>query len=123
MRNSLLLFMVLLYSTIAFGQEMTSSQQPNKKYTYCELVEKSYYFNSNVELIFSKGDEINNTDPRYKYENGKRIVFKTLLDGMNYMSSLGRELVETYVEHLNLEDNYTKHNRTIHWILRKEIKE
>lgn len=94
MRKGILILACLIWSLVAFSQE--------KYYIHCQLyTETSFSYaeaNMKMDVKVFAGEE-NTLIPEFnhlKNEKGKFRSFKSMVDGLNYMSLHGWELVHTY---------------------------
>ncbi|MCL1937228.1 MAG: hypothetical protein FWF52_02395 [Candidatus Azobacteroides sp.] len=87
-----------------------------KCYVYCELVGTSKLFSSkvNVQADFGQQTSFWKGVDYLKDENGKKIVFNSMVDAMNFMGTQGWEFVQAYVITSGQQNVY-------HWLLKKEI--
>lgn len=108
----LLLLLVICLSTTLI------SAQDNTKFDYCEIVGTSKLLSNKVtvEIDFGQATKFFD-DNRYKDENGKVIIFNSMIDAMNYMGKQGWEFVQAYAV------TYTNNNNVYHYVLKKKITE
>lgn len=86
-----------------------------QEYIYCELVgiAKLASTKVNVSVDFGQATKIW-SDNRLVGEDGKPIVFNSMVDAMNWMGSQGWEFAQAYVVTMGGQNVY-------HWLLKKDI--
>jgi hypothetical protein len=71
--------------------------QTTGKFVYCEVICYEQTFNSEVAIEVDFGQKTKAFQSKWlKDASGQTIVFKSRIDALNYMGSLGWELVEVY---------------------------
>ena len=115
--KKLLILMVgmLLCAVAAYAQET----QPYK--VYCEIVSSSRILSDkvNVDLDFGQASSFVSDDRRLYDENGKAIIFNSMLDAANYMARRGWELEEAFpVISISSGDSGSP---SYHWIMSKLV--
>ena len=122
MKKLLLILVLTCISTLGFCQENQQSQQiskiDQKKFVYCELLGREKLLSTKITVDIDFGQSVSfwNQDRRYKDENGKPVVFNSMVDAMNFMGSLGWEFVQAYVVTVGQQNVY-------HWLLKMEKKD
>lgn len=115
MKKLFVLAVGLLLCAVAFAQE-------NKPYkVYCEIVSHARVLSNkvDVELDFGQASGFWTGDRRLYDENGKNIVFNSMLDAANYMARRGWELEEAFpVISINSGDSG---NTSYHWVMSKLV--
>jgi len=93
------------------------SAQTNKKYTYCEIIGRSFSNTkiSNISIDFGLEDGELPPVEFPKNEKGKEIKFKSMIQALNFMGERGWVLIETY----SLVDMMG--DMKYHWVLKKDI--
>ncbi|HZK08556.1 MAG TPA: hypothetical protein VFC92_10185 [Bacteroidales bacterium] len=105
-KMSLIVLMVLLGS-IAFSQN-------EPKFIYAEIVGTAKFMSTKVTIEVSFGQQMKTfADNRLKDPaTGKAIVFKSMIDALNYMGKLGWEFAQAFV--------ITESNQNVyHFLLKK----
>ncbi len=101
MKTAIKLFAVLsaiVMSVSAFAQTEEAEAQPYK--VYCQISGSPIIFSEsmNVDIDFGQYAGWWSTDRRLADENGKPIIFNSMLDAANYMARRGWDLEEACVE-------------------------
>ena len=88
---------------------------------YCEITATSRAFSDKrtVEIDFGQASSFWTGDRRLADENGKAIVFNSMLDAANYMARRGWDLEEAYIE--TKVSNGSSINPVTHWIMSKMV--
>lgn len=113
MKKWIFILACLIWSTASFSQE--------KYYVYCQLytdISSSFAeANTKTDVKIFTGEEstLSKEFDYLKNEKGKPKSFKSMVDGLNYMSLHGWELVQTYT---SSEDK----SANSYSLLRKEVK-
>ena len=88
---------------------------------YCQLVQgrTNRLLSTKCTVRIDFGQETANhfSDNRLVDENGKPIVFNSMIDALNYMSKLGWDFVQAYVTTKDSSDSRT------YWLLSKTVDE
>ena len=88
---------------------------------YCQIVQGRTYrlLSTKCTVRIDFGQETANhfSDNRLVDENGKPIVFNSMIDALNYMSKLGWDFVQAYVTTMDSSDSRT------YWLLSKTVDE
>ena len=89
MKKVFILVVGILLCATTFAQ---TKQEPYK--VYCEITGQTHLLSSkvDVELDFGQAYSFWSSDRRLYDENGKKIVFNSMLDAANYMARRGWEL-------------------------------
>ncbi len=114
MKRLTTLLIAILSMTLAFAQTNGS------RTVYAELLGYQKGLMSNkITVTIDMGQEVSfwkNTDAKLVDENGKDIVFNSMVDAMNYMGQRGWTFVQAYV--------VTEGNQNVyHWLLSKVVDE
>ena len=107
--KKILLFAFLFVSVFANAQNVKNDGKPYAY--YCQLVgSRNFGGKLRVEILWdNKGDA-----HHLRTEKGEKIEFKSMVDGMNYMSKRGWDYVEIVV--------YSEGTRNVvHYIFRKYV--
>ncbi|RWX00515.1 hypothetical protein [Flavobacterium cerinum] len=65
---------------------------------YCLLMATSKFLSPDVDLEIDYGQDATYfEDKKIRDRNGKKILFNSVIDALNYMSSIGWEFVNAYV--------------------------
>lgn len=86
---------------------------------YCDITRSSQ--GKDVCLSVDFGQEGGNVDDRLVDENGELLLFASIVDGLNYMSSLGWNLEEVYV--IPSGGNGSSVDGRTHWVMSKIVGE
>lgn len=87
-------------------------------YDYCQILGKSKFLSKKVNIIIDYGQEL---DWLHQYEfiidnsTGKKAVFNSMVDALNFMSKLGWEFVNAYVITVGGQNVY-------HYLLKRQKK-
>lgn len=108
-----LLLMSLLFITATAQNEQ--QQDTLDKFMYCQIVGTSKFMSSKVTIEIDFGQARGLwSDNRLRGEDGKPIVFNSMIDAMNWMGNDGWEFMQAYVLTVGQQNVY-------HWILKKNI--
>jgi len=116
MKKLLLITVTLLISLPFYGQD-TIQPKSRDSYLYAELLGIAKLFSDKVNVSIDFGQ--NTTffeDTRLRDENGKVIIFNSMVDAMNWMGSQGWEFVQAYVVTTGQQNVY-------HWLLKLNTKQ
>lgn len=106
---------LFLLFVAAFIFHVANAQQK----VYCELLGQGRLFSSKVTVTVDFGqDQWQNN--KLVDENGKKIVFNSMIDAMNFMGKLGWEFEQAYV--VTAGSGASAQN-VYHWLLSKYITE
>ena len=86
---------------------------------YCDITRSS--LGKDVCLNADFGQEGGNVDNRLVDENDELLLFASIVDGLNYMSSLGWNLEEVYV--IPSGGNGSSVDGRTHWVMSKIVGE
>lgn len=102
-----LLFLAIVVCGTAFAQQAQSK-------VYCEIVGTSKMFSKKltIEVDFGQESTLFSRETLVD-ENGKPIVFNSMVDAMNYMGTLGWEFEQAYV--VTVESGSSATN-VYHWL-------
>ncbi|MCL2329406.1 MAG: hypothetical protein FWC39_12955 [Bacteroidetes bacterium] len=102
---------VLVIFAAIFIYSMAQSQE----FVYCQLVGQGKLFSNKVTVEFDYGQQAGFfADRRLMDENGKPIVFNSMVDAMNFMGADGWEFVQAYAV-------TTGNVNVYHWLLKKRV--
>lgn len=108
MKRLVLVTLLTLFSLMNYAQEPV-------KFDYCEIVGTGRFLSNKVTVEIDFGQETKFfSDNRYKDQNGKNVVFNSMVDAMNFMGKQGWEFVQAYVVSVN--DN----SAVYHYVLKKK---
>ena len=82
---------------------------------YIQIVGTSRLFSTkvNIEIDFGQRNKVFNTkDTRIVDENGKNVIFNSMIDALNFMSKNGYEFVQAYAFAVDNQNVY-------HYLMRK----
>ena len=116
MKKVFILVVGILLCTTTFAQ---TKQEPYK--VYCEIIGQTHTLSSrvDVELDFGQSYSFWSSDRRLFDENGKKIVFNSMLDAANYMARRGWELEVAFpVVSISSGDSGSPE---YHWIMSKMV--
>ena len=96
MRTFILTTTMLMFCLLLKGQEIKSD---SIKFTYCELVGTGRFLSNKVTVQIDFGQVTKFfSDNRYKDPaSGKRVIFNSMIDALNFMGKDGWELVQAYI--------------------------
>ena len=114
MKKLLFIASIILMCDGLFAQDKVDSL----KYAYCELIgaEKLMSTKITVSIDFGQATTIF-SDKRYKDENGKPIVFNSMVDALNFMGDNGWEFVQAYIVTMGTGGSA---QNVYHWLLKKQ---
>ena len=119
-----LLTTLLLLAGLGLGISAFAQEAGHPYKVYCEIVSSSrgiFSDKTSVELDFGQYASWWSTDRKLVDEDGKTIVFNSVLDAVNYMARRGWTFEQMYVvQSITKGDSDTP---AYHWILSKEITE
>ena len=116
MKKVFILLVGILLSVTAFAQTKQESYK-----VYCEIIGETHMLSSkvDVELDFGQAYSFWSSDRRLYDENGKKIVFNSMLDAANYMARRGWELEQAFpVVSISSGDSGSPE---YHWIMSKMV--
>lgn len=109
-------------NTINVNADEVNNGKPFK--VYCEIISttsSSLFSNkTRVEIDFGQVARYFSNDRRMVDENGRDIVFNSMLDAMNYMAERGWVFEQAYILQ-NISEG-TSSTAYQHWILSKEVR-
>ena len=107
-----LLFLAIVVCGTAFARQAQSK-------VYCEIIGTSKMFSKKLTIEVDFGQESTLfSRETLVYENGKPIVFNSMVDAMNYMGTLGWEFEQAYV--VTVESGSSATN-VYHWLLSRYV--
>jgi hypothetical protein len=106
MKKIIISICAVLVGIICYGQEKV----------YCELVGTQKLLTGKVSVSVDFGQQSYFKDNRLVDENGEVMTFNSMVDAMNYMSTLGWEFEQAYV--VTMGGGNTSSN-VYHWLLSK----
>ena len=109
---------VLLISSIATtASSQESVPAEGKRRVYCELLGTTNLTRTKVNIQVDFGQKVTwMHDSQLVDSNGKKIVFNSMVDGMNYMGKFGWKFAQAYAITIGQSNVY-------HWLLYKDIVE
>lgn len=116
MKKVIILVVGILLSVTTFAQTKQESYK-----VYCEIIGETHMLSSkvDVELDFGQAYSFWSNDRRLYDENGKKIVFNSMLDAANYMARRGWELEQAFpVVSISSGDSGSPE---YHWIMSKMV--
>ena len=119
MKKVSLIVMAVLLMAVAGSKAF--AQEPVAYKVYCEItaVNRAFSEKKTVEVDFGQASSFWSNDRRLADENGKAIIFNSMLDAANYMARRGWDLEEAYIE--NKVSNGTSMNPVFHWVMSKMV--
>lgn len=120
MKKLLLLVSFLILGLSAFAQDYTPAINdtpvpPKDSYIYCQIVGVSKLMSNKLVIMIDFGQEAKFfSDQRLRDENGKPIVFNSMVDAMNWMGNDGWEFVQAYVVTAGQQNVYN-------WLLKLDL--
>ena len=121
MKKVFILVVGILLCATSFAQENESVKQTQPYKVYCEIIGQTHALSSkvDVELDFGQAYKFWSGDRRLYDENGKKIVFNSMLDAANYMARRGWELEEAFpiVDIANGSSGSPEY----HWVMSKLV--
>lgn len=110
-----LLLMSLLFITATAQNEKPQQEDKPEQFMYCQIVGTSKLMSNKVTIEIDFGQAKGFwSDNRLRGEDGKTIVFNSMVDAMNWMGNDGWEFVQAYVVTVGQQNVY-------HWLLKKNI--
>lgn len=106
MKKILISICAILVGLVCYGQEKV----------YCEIVGTMKILSGKVSVSVDFGQQSYYRDNRLVDENGDVMTFNSMVDAMNYMSTLGWEFEQAYV--VTMGAGNTASN-VYHWLLSK----
>ena len=111
------LFVLPLIFLALFSEAQTVNDIPLKdiKTEYIQIVGTSKLLSTKltIEIDFGQANKIfDGNDTQLKDNDGKRIVFNSMIDALNFMSSNGYEFVQAYAITVSNQNIY-------HYLMRK----
>ena len=118
--TTILLFAGLGFGWSAFAQDASEAGKPYK--VYCEIVSSSrgiFSDKTSVDLDFGQYASWWSADRKLVDENGKTIIFNSVLDAVNYMARRGWTFEQMYiVQSFSKGDSDSP---AYHWIMSKMV--
>lgn len=108
MRKITLILFCTLFSAVLWAQS------PHK--VYSEIVGTRKFASSKVSVEVDLGQVKRANDKFLVDENGKRVIFNSMIDALNFMSEQGWEFEQAYIVTQDQQNIY-------HYVLSKEIEE
>lgn len=93
MKSLLSLVLLVALSWTSYAQPQSNENENKKSYMYCEIVGMTKFMSNkvNVTLDFGQFNKFG-SDQRLRDEEGKPIVFNSMVDAMNWMGQMGGSL-------------------------------
>lgn len=104
--------LLLLFCAVSYGQ---TNDDQRKSYIYCEIVGTSKLMSNKCTIVLDFG-QFNKfaSDQRLIDDDGKVIVFNSMVDAMNWMGKDGWEFLQAYV----ITGAY---GNVYHWLLKLDL--
>jgi hypothetical protein len=121
MRNLLLMLILCAISFVSNAQIINANEMNNhsqKENTiYCDIESRHFFltFSERVSIYVDFGESQKDNN-RFIDSEGNTVVFKSIVDALNFMSKEGWSLVNTY----NFTDSDTKVLQ-VHYIMSKKV--
>lgn len=110
MKKVFIIFLLAISGQPLFGQE-------TPKFVYCEVLGFEKLLSTKVTIQVEFGQKLKMfADNRMKDENGKPIVFNSMIDALNFMGKQGWEFVQAYVVTISQQNYY-------HYLMKKPYAE
>jgi hypothetical protein len=106
MKKILISICAILVGLVCYGQEKV----------YCEIVGTMKMLSGKVSVSVDFGQQSYFKDNRLVDENGDIMTFNSMIDAMNYMSTLGWEFEQAYVVTIGAGNTASD---VYHWLLSK----
>lgn len=121
MKKIFILIFGILLCTTSFAQEKENTQQAKPYKVYCEIITRPQVFSTKVDVELDFGQAYNFwSGDRHLYdEEGKRIIFNSMLDAANYMARRGWELEEAFP--VTSISSGSSGSTDYHWIMFKLV--
>ena len=121
MKKIFILVVGIFICATAFAQENVNASQATPYKVYCEIIGQTHLLSNkvDVELDFGQSYKFWSGDRRLYDENGKKIVFNSMLDAANYMARRGWELEEAYP--IVDISNGNSGSPEYHWVMSKYV--
>ena len=118
MKNiALFILIAILYSTPAFSQTVNDIPIKDIEVEYIQIVGTSKLLSNKVTIEIDFGQEnklfSSDNDTRIKDASGKRMVFNSMIDALNFMSSNSYAFVQAYAFAVGNQHVY-------HYLMRKK---
>ncbi len=116
--------LILFIAMLGLGFSAMSQEQPAElskekaKEEYCMILASAKFLSTKVTIEIDFGQEWSFwKDKRgLRDENGKKIVFNSVIDALNYMASEGWEFVNAYVITVSGQNVY-------HYVMKRKLTE
>ncbi len=115
------LLLAIACSVVALAAAAQSHPVP--EFIYCKIIGSHKVLSSKVTVLIDFGQETSLfATNKLRGDDGKPIVFNSMIDAMNWMGADGWELVLAYVEaDVSGSSGSTSTTTTTHWVLKKSI--
>jgi hypothetical protein len=115
MKFLITLFTILTISLTSFGQTVKGTPLKDVDVQYIQIVGTGKLLSNKVTVEIDFGQEnkfFSGKDAQILDESGKPVVFNSMIDALNFMSSNGYEFVTAYAITISNQNVY-------HYLLRK----
>src|SRR5690348_4819379 len=93
------------------------SQTVSPKFVYCEIVGTQKLLTTKVTVVVDFGERMRVfADNRMKDENGRAIVFNSMIDALNFMGKQGWEFAQAYTITISNQNVY-------HFMMKKSFED
>jgi hypothetical protein len=118
MKNSITIFALLFFS-VSFSQTINGLPIKDLDVEYLRIVGTSKMLSTKLTITIDIGQRTkffssNSDETLLKDENGKPIIFNSMIDALNFMSSNGYDFVTSNAITLGSQNVY-------HYLLRKRV--
>lgn len=118
MKRITFLIAFMFATTFSIAQDKTELSKKNASEEYCMILATSKLLSTKLTIEVDFGQEWSFwKDKRsLRDENGKKIVFNSVIDALNYMSADGWKFVNAYAITVGSQNVY-------HYVMRRELTE
>lgn len=116
---TLALYFSLFIGIAAFSQTVNDVPIKDIDVEYIQIVGTSRLFSTkvNIQIDFGQRNKVFfSKDTRIVDENGKNVIFNSMIDALNFMSKTGYEFVQAYAFAVGNENVY-------HYLMKKSKEE
>jgi len=117
MNKNFLITLVLIVATVFTAYSQTVNDKPISEIdvAYVEIIGTTKLFSKkvNIEINFGQEDKLFSAkDTQVKGKDGKRKIFNSMIDALNFMSKNGYDFVDAYVITISTQNVH-------HYLLKK----
>lgn len=116
MKHLLTIIALFLATHFTYAQEQEELNKKDAKEEYCMVLASSKFMSTkvNIDVDFGQAWSFWKDKRGLKDANGKKMEFNSVVDALNYMSSLGWEFVNAYAISVNSQNVY-------HYVMKREL--